>query len=172
MVSHIQSHTMFFNLSGRSNMKISDTWDFIFFLLFYEENFSVALWLCACTEVLPNANWRLPSGRVAVYHLEAAYCWRHELPHPPVVERERLLHSMGLVILLNLLQSAKIKSFSLYRDNHVLSRFLGLGGIAVALLLFLLLPLLQIRMGRTQTLNVAAHCWINRIYTWSFLSLD
>lgn len=72
-------------------MEISDTCDFIFLLGFYYENFSVTLWLCACTEVLLNANQRLPSGRVAVYHLETAYCWRHELPHPPAAEMERLL---------------------------------------------------------------------------------
>lgn len=90
-------------VSDGSKMKILDTWHFIFLLLFYEENFSVALWLCACTEVLPNANRRLPSGRVAVYHLGAAYCWRQRLPHPPVVERERLLQSMGLVVSLSLL---------------------------------------------------------------------
>lgn len=132
-------------VSGRNKTEISDSWDFIFLLLFYGENFSVALWLCACTEVLPNANQRLPSGRVAVYHLETAYPWRQELPHPPVVERERLLHSMGLVVLL---QSAKIKSFSLDRDNHVLSWFLGLSGITITQVLFLLLPLLQNKDGK------------------------
>lgn len=78
-------------VNGRSKMKISDTCEFIVLLIFYDENFSVTLWLCAYTEVLPNANQRLSSSRVAVYHLETAYCWRRKLPHPPVVEMERLL---------------------------------------------------------------------------------
>lgn len=53
-------------VSDGSKMKISDTWDFILLLLFYEENFSVAPWLCVCTEVLPNANRRFAFGRKAL----------------------------------------------------------------------------------------------------------
>lgn len=95
LVNQTPSQTVFFNATETSKWQKQDEnlrcMGFYIFYYYFMENFSVTLWLCACTGVLPNANRRLPSGRVAVYHLETVCCWRHELPHPPVVEVESLL---------------------------------------------------------------------------------
>lgn len=66
LVNRTRSQTVFFNATQTSKWQKQDE-NFPYILLFYDENFSVALWLCAYKEVLPDANRRLPSGRVAVW---------------------------------------------------------------------------------------------------------